>query len=183
MQLYEDVRKIMSITSIRETALIQGEPVFAIRNGTSGADTLNGTSAADTISGLGGADLLYGKGGNDKISGGGGNDFLFGGAGNDTLDGGAGNDVFIGAGGADDFIIRKNQGEDTIDAFQDGLDEIRFIAQGGDTVKFMVHYNTSIDLATVTVKVNGVISNTILVENVELNDLQQSQQGNTLILS
>jgi hypothetical protein len=173
----------MSVSGKITSALIEAKPNFAIKNGTSGADTLNGTAVADTLNGLGGNDTMNGGNGNDVLNGGGGKDFLFGGGGNDTLNGGAGNDVLAGGGGADDFMFRKGQGNDTIDAFQDGLDEIRFVAQGGDTVKFMVHYNTSMDLATVTVKVNGSITNTIVVENVELNDLQQSQIGNTLILS
>lgn len=42
---------------------------MAIRNGTSGSDTINGTSSADTINGLGGNDILNGLGGDDLIHG------------------------------------------------------------------------------------------------------------------
>ncbi|GHC49336.1 calcium-binding protein [Neogemmobacter tilapiae] len=173
----------MSITTTRDTALLQTLPSFASIPGTAGPDTLTGGASPDTINGKGGNDLLYGKGGADVLVGGAGDDFLFGGKGNDQLDGGVGDDVLSGGAGADDFMFRANQGEDTIDAFQDNIDEIRFVAQGGDTVKFLISYNTSTDVATVRIRVNGSITNTLYVESVEVNDLQQSQQGNTLILS
>lgn len=172
----------MSVTTTRETGLLQAPRSFATIPGTAGPDTLNGGAAADSISGAGGADQLFGKGGNDSLYGGGGNDTLYGGNGADLLDGGKGNDLFVGGGGADDFILRKSQGNDSIQGFQDGIDEIRYLANGGDTVKFMIHYNGSAHEATVSIKVNGVITNTILVDNVDNGDLTQSQQGNTLIL-
>ena len=67
---------------------------MAIKNGTSGNDTISGTTSADTI---------HGNGGNDTLKGVAGADTLFGDAGNDTLIGGAGKDTLWGGGGADIF--------------------------------------------------------------------------------
>jgi uncharacterized protein len=58
---------------------------------------------------------LLGDGGNDILIGGNGNDVLLGGGGRDGLWGNQGNDV---------FALGSNQGNDTINDFQDGQDFI-----------------------------------------------------------
>ena len=54
--------------------------------------------------------------------GGAGNDRLVSGGGRDTLDGGAGDDTLTGGAGRDIFILRPDEGEDTIIDFDLGSD-------------------------------------------------------------
>ena len=87
----------------------------SIIEGTSGNDVpLQGTPFDDIIAGLEG---------NDEIFGGAGNDEIYAGAGDDYLVGGAGSDVFAFAG--------TNLGENGIDDFEVGSDQIRFDAGTG----------------------------------------------------
>ncbi|WP_159993775.1 calcium-binding protein [Roseomonas sp. 18066] len=70
-----------------------------------------------------------GTAGSDVLSGTGGNDVLYGAAGNDRLDGRAGNDVLVGGAGNDLFILRQNEGFDSIAD-----------AELGDRLKVMGHF-------------------------------------------
>ena len=110
--------------------------------GTTGSDTIQGTAAADKIAGLAGNDTLFGLADNDTLIGGGGNDNLVGGDGNDllignsnsdrlsggngndTLNGGIGFDILTGGAGSDRFILRNNQGSDSIVDFRLGRDKL-----------------------------------------------------------
>ena len=110
--------------------------------GTTGNDTLNGTSGDDIFNSIAGNDLLRGFGGNDLLEdeigsdtliGGNGNDTLIsggdndrlrGGNGDDVLDGGEGNDTLIGGGQSDRFILRNEEGTDTIRDYRDGIDKL-----------------------------------------------------------
>jgi Ca2+-binding RTX toxin-like protein len=85
--------------------LVSGIAVAAVRNGTSGNDTINGTKKADQINGRAGNDTINGRGGPDKIVGGPGLDKVFGGPGDDkinladgeadTIDCGPGRDTLV----------------------------------------------------------------------------------------
>ncbi len=50
--------------------------------------------------------------------------------GDDTLKGGSGDDVMTGGNGADDFVILRDNGNDRITDFADGIDEIDISAYG-----------------------------------------------------
>jgi Ca2+-binding RTX toxin-like protein len=119
--------------------------------GTNNVDDLEGRGGNDTLLGLGGHDDLEGEGGNDRLVGGAGNDELdgdagddrlFGGLGHDDLDGGtgadslsggsgrdrlegeAGNDWLMGGAGVDVVEFDRNDGQDVIADFQNGIDKI-----------------------------------------------------------
>jgi phospholipase/lecithinase/hemolysin len=87
-------------------------------------DYLWGNGDDDYLLGGDGDDKLWGDGGNDTLHGGGGNDFISSGAGDDLLNGGEGNDTLIGDGGADRFELAVNNGTDTLQDFQAGIDLI-----------------------------------------------------------
>jgi hypothetical protein len=111
-----------------------------IIDGTAAADTINGLAGNDTLNGLGGNDTLNGGDNNDLLNGstgfdrlvggtgldtllgGGDNDTLIGGSENDSLDGGVGNDSLTGNAGIDRFVLRANNGTDTITDFTNGQD-------------------------------------------------------------
>ncbi|MEM8637813.1 MAG: hypothetical protein AAGG51_03205 [Cyanobacteria bacterium P01_G01_bin.54] len=91
-----------------------------------GNDVVDGGIGDDILKGGMGDDLLIGGKGQDRLTGGMGQDQLFGGLGNDILigedgddwlDGGAGDDIFEGGRGADTFVLRTNNGNDTIQDF------------------------------------------------------------------
>ncbi len=99
-------------------------------------DYIYGYAGNDNISSGAGNDRLYGGDGNDSLNAGDGNDLLYGEnnddvlygeGGNDTLDGGAGVDTLYGGAGNDTYVIRFNQGLDTIDESGNG---------GTDTIQF-----------------------------------------------
>ena len=97
---------------------------------TNGDDVIYGFNIDDVMPGRGGDDELYGGLGNDTLDGGLGNDTLDGGAGNDTVKGMGGNDVLFGGSGADTFAFNLDDGADTIEDFEDGVDVIRFEIAG-----------------------------------------------------
>ncbi|MEM7555092.1 MAG: serine hydrolase [Cyanobacteria bacterium P01_A01_bin.84] len=88
-----------------------------------GDDTIYGGAGNDRIGGKGGNDLIFGEAGDDRIWGDAGNDTISGGLGNDTLHGGIGDDV---------FVLKENQGTDTIVDFQIDDDLIDITALGAD---------------------------------------------------
>ena len=130
----------------------------AVRDGTSGPDTLTGTDQADEIRGRGDAgddtidggrggtpdqpERLDGDAGDDTVSGGGGADEIRGGVGDDTLSGDGGDDEINASddgldqifGGAGDDVIDAEDGlgVDTVDC-GDGVDSVRF-DEGVDVV-------------------------------------------------
>jgi Ca2+-binding RTX toxin-like protein len=91
-------------------------------NGFGGNDTLNGGNDNDRLFGSTGFDRLVGGTGLDTLLGGGDNDTLIGGSENDSLDGGVGNDSLTGNAGIDRFVLRANNGTDTITDFTNNQD-------------------------------------------------------------
>jgi Ca2+-binding RTX toxin-like protein len=111
--------------------IIDGTALADTINGLAGNDTLNGLGGNDTLNGGDDNDLLNGSTGFDRLVGGTGldtllggddNDTLIGGGDNDSLDGGVGNDTLIGGTGFDRFVLRVNNGTDTITDFTNGQD-------------------------------------------------------------
>ncbi|MFN3262804.1 MAG: calcium-binding protein [Pikeienuella sp.] len=112
--------------------------------GGGGADTLVGQSGNDTLRGGGDDDLLkggvgddrmIGMGGDDRLKGGGGADFLkggggadrlIGGGGADTIEGNKGDDTLKGGNGPDTFRFKPGDGDDVIQRFQQGVDQVEF---------------------------------------------------------
>jgi Ca2+-binding RTX toxin-like protein len=78
---------------------------------------LAGEAGDDFLDGGAGNDTLFGNIGNDKLLAGFGNDRINGGAGNDLIDGGIGDDALSGGSGRDRFILRREEGLDTITDF------------------------------------------------------------------
>lgn len=113
--------------TVTENDVIQGDVGANVYRGGVGRDKIYGAGGKDKLFGEKGNDRLAGGGGNDKLVGGGGKDKLFGDAGNDKLIGGKGDDIMRGGKGADMFIYagRNNEGSDTINGFQDGVDIIK----------------------------------------------------------
>lgn len=110
-----------------------------VAEGENGADRLTGGSGSDQLHGGNGNDILRGNAGNDWLDGGNGNDTLNGGQGRDVLEGGAGDDTLNGGPGRDAFIIGPNEGNDTIQGFASGQDQIvmrGFTAPGGAPLTF-----------------------------------------------
>ncbi|QAU34865.1 calcium-binding protein [Janthinobacterium sp. 17J80-10] len=106
--------------------------------GGDGNDTLNGKDGNDHLEGNGGNDTIDGGIGDDKLLGGIGNDSLIGGAdidtlqggdGEDTLEGGTGSDWLYGGDQKDIYIIRADDGNDTI-VDSDGLGSIQVEIDG-----------------------------------------------------
>ena len=110
-----------SLTSQALVSLTVGRTV----KGGSGNNTLIGNGGDDYFSGGNGADKLYGNGGDDTLLGGNGKDILWGGDGDDYLSGGGGDDLLNGGAGRDIFVLsRKGNGQDTIEDFTVGQDQI-----------------------------------------------------------
>lgn len=113
-------------------------------------DQIRGTGSADAMRGDAADNIFEGEAGDDYMAGAGGLDNLFGDLGNDTLDGGADDDILEGASGqdvltggtgddwmrggfdADDFVFAAGDGNDLIDDFELGLDQLILI--GGLTI-------------------------------------------------
>ena len=141
--------------------------------GTASADTLivNSGRIIDYIYGYGGNDTIWSYAGNDRLYGGDGsdtlmagdgddqlygendNDILYGEAGNDILDGGLGLDELKGGAGDDTYIIRFNQGLDTITE-TDGTDTIQFT---GNTAWTQSNFSASINGTYVDFSFSGTV--------------------------
>nr|WP_011116761.1 calcium-binding protein [Ruegeria sp. PR1b]AAN05155.1 RB134 [Ruegeria sp. PR1b] len=98
-----------------------------------GEDVLKGGAGDDLLVARGGADRLFGGSGRDTLkaglgddvlNGGNGADRLLGGAGRDELLGGRGNDILRGGGGADVFVFTRGHGQDRIQDFRPGTDQL-----------------------------------------------------------
>ncbi|SFD53815.1 Ig-like domain-containing protein [Pseudoalteromonas denitrificans] len=110
-----------------------------------GSDFLSGLAGNDQLFGLGGNDKLDGGAGNDYIDGGEGNDVQFGGADDDQLGGDTGNDWLSGGLGNDKYVVRPNNGQDTINnSTSDGIDWVIF--SGGITIDKLSYYRVGDDL-------------------------------------
>jgi len=72
------------------------------------------------------------NGGNDVLSGNSGANTLNGQAGDDVLNGEGGNDVLIGGAGADTFTFGLDFGDDVVQDFEIGLDQLQFGELGPD---------------------------------------------------
>lgn len=112
---------------------IEGNPGNDNLTGNSGRDHLFGGLGDDTLTGNGGRDRLFGGLGDDTLTGNSGRDRLFGGVGDDTISGGSGddllqgeigNDFLTGGTGADQFVLASGQGGETIQDFEDDLDQL-----------------------------------------------------------
>lgn len=90
-------------------------------DGGDGDDTIEAGAGNDTVRGNGGADLIKGEAGEDR---------LWGTGGDDTLVGGTDNDILVGGTGADVFEFASGDGEDTINDFVIGSDQIDLSAFG-----------------------------------------------------
>lgn len=95
-------------------------------DGGSGFDVLFAGPGDDTLIGGSDDDSLRASSGDDDLDGGSGEDELFGNAGDDVYVGGAGRDIFV-CNFADFDGSRGNpdQGDDTIEDFESGSDQIR----------------------------------------------------------
>ena len=127
----------LEIATLEPVNVIEGGKLADSLTGTNNPDLLAGGNGADTISGGEledilrgdlGNDLLQGDGGDDLLEGGSGADELRGGLGNDILVGGDDNDLLFGNEGEDLFIVRGNNGADTIADFEVGTDRIMLVA-------------------------------------------------------
>ena len=96
--------------------------------GGAGNDILVAGNGRDTLDGGTGNDTLLGGNSRDRLVGGAGNDRLVSGGGRDTLDGGAGDDTLTGGAGRDLFVLRPDEGEDTITDFDLGSDRLGLAA-------------------------------------------------------
>lgn len=85
-----------------------------------------GTSVDMYANGGDGDDFLNAAHGNDILVGGDGDDIMFGRNGNDKLFGQGGNDIMEGGGLRDLFVFASGDGDDTINDFLTGVDDIRF---------------------------------------------------------
>lgn len=85
-----------------------------------GDDIVRGGAGNDRIGGKSGDDQLFGDEGDDHIWGDDGNDVIRGGLGNDVLVG----DDLSGGEGSDVFVLAVDEGTDTIQDFEIGLDTI-----------------------------------------------------------
>lgn len=115
---------IKTIEGTAEADTLNGTRQTDYIKGLSGNDTISGADREDTLLGGGGADILNGNDGHDLLKGGPGNDLIFGGVGDDTLQGNSGSDFLYGNSGSDTFILYRENSEDTIADFEDGVDKI-----------------------------------------------------------
>ena len=106
-----------------QDAVCGGDGNNTIHGGTSD-DPVYGGNFLDLIFGRAGDDSLTGGAGADTITGGDGDDEIYGGAGSDLLTGGRGNDTLNGATEADKFVFIRSGGDDLVQAFQNGVDQL-----------------------------------------------------------
>ncbi|HDH7781033.1 TPA: putative Ig domain-containing protein, partial [Acinetobacter nosocomialis] len=87
------------------------------------------TIKAKTLAATAGNDILYGDSSVDHLEGLAGNDTLYGYAGNDVLTGGSGNDYLDGGAGNDSYVFNLDDGQDTINSYENNnlkIDQIIF---------------------------------------------------------
>jgi Ca2+-binding RTX toxin-like protein len=132
-----------------DTDLLRG--INRIR-GTGGADSMSGDGADnqfigdagnDVLSGAGGADILQAGFGDDTLAGGAQDDRLDGGVGLDQLNGGTGSDTLMGGFDADRFLFAAGDGDDVIEDFAVGTDQL--VLLGGITIATLVESDVNGD--------------------------------------
>ncbi|MBK1662513.1 calcium-binding protein [Paracraurococcus ruber] len=96
--------------------------------GGNGDDTIFGDAGDDNLLGGAGDDEIHGGNGNDYVGGAFGDDLLYGDRGDDTMDGGAGADTLVGGIGNDVFVFESRFGDDVIEDFTGGKDQIWLFA-------------------------------------------------------
>lgn len=89
-------------------------------------ENLYGSNLDDDLTGDANDNFVFGLNGNDVLDGGDGNDNVNGGNGDDELTGGIGDDLLVGGAGSDTFIFGLSHGDDTILAFEQGVDIIAY---------------------------------------------------------
>ena len=137
-------------------------------DGGTGDDNLLGGKGRDVLMGGDDNDTLIGGEGTDSLDGGSGNDSLNGGSAQDTLDGGTGDDTLTGGNGPDIFLFDDvNFGNDIITDFADGSDMIDI----SSLVSGFSDLTITTQGADVLVQITGDINNSILIENVSINDI------------
>jgi Ca2+-binding RTX toxin-like protein len=163
--------------------------------GDRGNDYLEGGSGSDQLSGDDGDDVLYGQADHDVLAGGSGNDILSGNEGNDTLEGqfgidrlmgGLGNDHFTGGadadiltgGGQQDlFVMRLNDGTDTISDFGGigrGSSPTQAVIREVDTLKFEGKNLTAANMVLnqlgrdLVISFEGTDNTQVILQNVSL---------------
>ncbi|TPI51519.1 calcium-binding protein, partial [Mesorhizobium sp. B3-1-8] len=125
--------------------------------GGSGSDTLNGTS---------GNNSLYGFAGNDTLNGNGGKDIFIGGSGDDTLNGGS---------GIDTFVFQPSFGNDTINGYTASGTNADLISIDHSVFADWAHLLAASTQSGSDVLITADPSDSILLKNVSLASLQQSQ--------
>lgn len=130
----------------------QGDTLFGIEN-------LTGSDFNDTLTGNNLVNFIFGGVGNDTLNGNGNGDFLNGGAGNDTLNGGT---------GADTFTFQSFWGQDTINGWVNGQDQIQAVGVGllthADFTETQVGADTVLALIidpTRTIRITNTLATTI----------------------
>ena len=93
-------------------------------------DLVVGGLGDDNAGGRSGDDVVRGNAGDDMVIGNRGDDTLRGGAGDDTLRGGQDDDNLKGGDGTDVFVFNRDNGNDVIGDFADGVDMIQIIGGG-----------------------------------------------------
>ncbi|MBB4301748.1 cysteinyl-tRNA synthetase [Rhodobium orientis] len=136
-------------------------------DGGSGADTLSGGTGSDTLTGGKDQDLVIGGSGDDLLFGGRHDDTVTGGPGADTLVGGPGDDLLVGGRGQDDFRIAPRQGDDRIEDFRAGTDDLDLRAfDYGSVAEAKSHFRT--------VNGNAVFSDggtTVVIEDIRASQI------------
>jgi Ca2+-binding RTX toxin-like protein len=130
-------------------------------------DDLRGSHDNDALNGWDGNDRLDGGLGNDTIAGGDGDDRLIGDNGNDVLNGGAGDDILAGGRGIDRFVFRRGHGDDTVAAFQNGLDRADLRAFGFASFA-AVQARASAEPGGVRLDLTGVDGGTVFLDDLLL---------------
>ncbi|MBW4472577.1 MAG: hypothetical protein KME45_19725 [Stenomitos rutilans HA7619-LM2] len=148
--------------------------------GGTGDDVLSGEAGDDLLDGGAGNDTLFGNSGTDTLIGGLGNDRINGGAGNDRIDGGIGNDALSGGGGRDRFILRREEGFDTITDFG-GMGaknrQTPAVVAEIDTLKFEGTGLTAKNMlltqegSNLVISFEGVTNTQVTLQNFKLEDL------------
>ena len=143
-----------------------------------GTDGLFGQLGDDRLFGQGDNDRLFGGQGNDLVDGGADDDEITGGAGFDTIVGGTGDDLMAGAFNADIFVFADfggGFGADTISDFEatnvfERID-LRLVSSIRDLDDLLTNHVQQVG-SDVLIDAGG--GNTILLQNVDRNDLDQT---------
>jgi Ca2+-binding RTX toxin-like protein len=117
--------------------------------GGSGNDTLDGGDGNDAFEGGDGDDKVHGGSGDDDLAGDNGADTLDGQVGNDTIWAGQGDDFLFGGEGADVFTFSLSAGNDRVEDFEDGVDQLHILSNFGLTADDIVNATIQVGLDAV----------------------------------